>query len=167
MGSTQHQKVIRHRRATLVTTKRMHGQRGASLVIALAMLLVLGVVLSAVLAYANTNSRVSNTYRKQRVDRYAGDGALEAGINYVRGQALMGRDPDYAASDPPCVYNVPTDAGVVAVTCQADPGSGSGLPTDQGLVPNQAILATGARHTEVGPLNQTQCDTIFGIGQDA
>ncbi|MCB0963402.1 MAG: hypothetical protein KDA98_08885 [Acidimicrobiales bacterium] len=145
----------------------MDRQRGASLVIALVMILVLGVVLTAVLSYANTTVRVTRTYQKQRVERYAGDGAIEAAINYVRGQALMGRDPDYAASDPPCVYDVPTDAGLVTVSCAADPGSGSGIPEETGLVPDDAILATGARHQEVGPLNQTQCDTFWGIGQNA
>ncbi|MFN8017446.1 MAG: hypothetical protein U0P45_04910 [Acidimicrobiales bacterium] len=151
----------------LITTERLRREQGASLVLALALMLVLGVVLSAVIAYANTNYRAANTYRRQRVSRYAGDGALEAAVNYVRGQAKMGRDPNYASSDPPCVYNVPTDAGTVTVTCSADPGSNSGVPTDTGLVPNQAILALGQRHNEVGPLNQTQCNTIFGIGKDA
>src|SRR5688572_30106576 len=128
MGSTQGHRKGRRPRPTLITTQRLQDQQGASLVIALVLILVLGVTLSAVLAFVTTNFRTSNIYRQQRDERYAGDAAIEAAINYVRTKPTMGRDPNYASSDPPCIYNVPTDEGVVAVTCAADPGSGSGVP---------------------------------------
>lgn len=151
------------RRRNLATTRRLQGQRGASLVIALVLMLVLGVVLAAVLAFVKTNYKATEAYRQQRVQRYAGDAAMESAINYVRGKSTMGRDPLYSTSDPPCIYQVPTDAGTVYVSCKADEGSNSGVPNETGLVPNQAILAMGQRHNEVGPLNSTDCATILGL----
>lgn len=158
---------LRRHRPSLVTTERLRNERGASLVIAMVLILVLGVTLSAVLAYSDAASRSSNVYRKQRVDRYAADAALEAGIDYLATQPNMGREPGYSSSDPPCVYNVPTDAGLMSVTCAADEGSGSGVPNETGLVPDQAILALGQRHNEVGPLNDTQCSILgFDAGTE-
>lgn len=167
MKHARDRRLPRHRRATLVTTERLRGERGASLVVALALILVLAVSLSAVLAYTTTVWNASNTYRDQRVDRYSADAAIEAAIDYVRDQPDMGRDPEYSDADPPCVYNVPTQAGTIAVTCDADPGSDSGVPLETGKVPDHAILALGDRHNEVKPYNRTDCK-IAGVpfGQD-
>lgn len=163
MQSAPRGQLVRHR--GFAQTRRLRDQRGSSLVIAMVFLLVIGMLVSALSAYAFANLSATKAYRAQRDERYAGDAALQAGINYIRNQRLMGRDPGYSASDPPCVYNVTTDTSVgpVAVTCQADAGSKSGVPDEQGKVPDNAILALGQRHNEVGPFNGTQCETgLFG-----
>lgn len=152
------------RRSTgLVQTQRLQGERGSSLIIAMCFLLVIGLVVSALAGFAFANLSATKAYRSQRAERYAGDAALQAGINYIRTQRLMGRDPNYSNTDPPCVYKVTTDTtvGPVSVTCAAEPGSTSGIPDDPGKVPDNAILALGQRHNETGPFNGTACESGF------
>lgn len=147
---------------SLVTTDRLQGERGASLVLALCMVLVLAVTLSAVLAYTRVIYKTTPIYTKQRTERYAGDGAIETAINHVRNNLDQGMDPAYDNSIT-CAYNVPTAVGNVAVTCSGDAGSGAGVPVDGGKYPDQAILALGTNHEETGPLNYTGCTYLGAI----
>ncbi|MCU1497428.1 MAG: hypothetical protein JWM47_1381 [Acidimicrobiales bacterium] len=157
----------RGRRRIVAPTERLQREGGSSLIIALSFIMVIGILVSAITTFAYTNLRTSRVYRELRNERYAGDGAVEAAINSVRTKLTMGRDPDYNSTDPPCVYTVGTGTDQVTVTCSADPGSESGVPNETGLVPPQAITALGQRHNEVGPLNETQCSTIGGLGRDS
>ncbi|MBX3313996.1 MAG: hypothetical protein KF906_06730 [Actinobacteria bacterium] len=153
------------------------GQEGSSLIIALACLMVMAVILSSLVSYAAANQKSTVAYRTQRDERYAGDAAIKSAINWAQTNALVGRDPELNLNDPACVYDVPTEVGIVTATCAADAGSGSGKPNDAGQVPPEALLLLGTRKTssnttganagdEPGPYNVPDCagwwDTVTG-----
>ena len=64
-------------RATAVARRRSQSERGASLVIALAMILIISVAIVAVLAYAATSLHTISVIKEQRQILYAADGAVQ------------------------------------------------------------------------------------------
>jgi hypothetical protein len=131
------------------------GERGSSLIIALAVTLLLSVIAAAVLTYAQAAYVGASAYREQRDERYAGDGAISAAVNYARGDGTLAVDPDLSSTQ--CRYYTPSDVGTVTVSCAADAGSGSGAPEDVGLVPPEALVLLGTRHTQPGVYNAPNC----------
>jgi hypothetical protein len=149
---------------------RHDGERGAALIIALVVMLVMGVLVSSVAMYATTAAGGVGSYRVQRDERYAGDGAIKTAITWAATQPTVGRDPDLGLASAPCVMNttavIDGEDTPVKVSCTADEGGNSGKPADVGLVPPEAMVLTGNRTKEPGPFNARQCqgwwDTVTG-----
>lgn len=141
-------------------------EAGSVLVLALVILAVMTIVVGALVAMVATNHAASNVYQKQRTTRYAGDGAIEAAVNWAKDQPRVGRQPGLDSTDPKCVYQTPTEAGSMTVSCAATPSSDSGVPSEGGVIPPEALLTLGARHTQPGPQNVSSCkgwwDTVKG-----
>jgi hypothetical protein len=149
---------------------RLHGERGASLVIALVFLSVFGIVTVAILGFGDASLRASQGYRTQRAANYATDAALDGAINRVRHDNTIGRDPAVFTADMcnpannQSVYQQPATSTTPAmvVSCQTEADGGSGVPKDLGSNPPFALLSLGdrrsdgslgVRNTEPGPYN--------------
>ena len=148
----------------------LHGERGASLVIALVFLSVFGIVTVAILGFGDASLRSSQGYRTQRAANYATDAALDGAINRVRHDNTIGRDPAVFTADMcnpannQSVYQQPATSTTPAmvVSCQTEADGGSGIPKDLGSNPPFALLSLGdrrsdgslgVRNTEPGPYN--------------
>lgn len=150
------------------------GQAGASLMFALGVLLFTGMIIAAIVSFASTNQNTIATYDDVRESRYAGDGAIKAAINWAKDNPDVAVDPDYFGEDAQgddsnelCVIPVEVDGETVTASCFTEPGEGSGLPTELGLVPDAALLLTGARHNESGPYSIAGCNsTVWTDIQD-
>lgn len=141
-------------------------ERGASLVLALAFLVGIGVMVAALLTYADTATRTQKNFRAQRSERYAADAALEDGIGWARDLTHVGIDDGQKN----CALNKPATADTPAllVTCEPEAGSGSGLPTQVGDTPEYAILTLGQRDKEPPPTRGESCilETVGRPGWD-
>jgi hypothetical protein len=161
--------VVAHRRARDASHPRPSGpasERGMSLALALAFLAGLGIVVAAMLTYAQATTRSTDAFRQQRAARYQADSVIEDAIHWASSQPKTVIDPN-SASVQNCHMRTQTVANggvlpVVDVYCAADAGSGSGLPKDPGLVPDQAILTLGQRDHEVRPFSGSSCITETG-----
>lgn len=153
MGVRRSSKVS-HRAGPPIGVER-RDERGASLIIALAVIMFLSIIAAAVLTYAEVSYRSTASFRDQRDERYAGDGAIAASVNYARGNGDVAVDPDLSSTQ--CRYYTPSDVGTVTVSCAADAGSGSGAPADVGLVPPESLLLLGTRQNQPGVYNAPNC----------
>ena len=74
-------------------------------------MIVFSVILTAIIGFAQTNTKTSNALIKQRDTAYAADGAMDAAINWVKDVEKVGRDPllygTGPTADPACVYRKP------------------------------------------------------------
>lgn len=139
---------LQHRRRT-----RARGEQGSTLVTVMVVVAVLALIIAALVGLTNTSQRATRAFKAQRTERYDGDAAIKAAVNWAATKADVGRDPAYfngPNADAPCAYAVPASAGVPAavVTCAAEAGSGSGIPSDTGKAPDQALLLLGQRYGE-------------------
>jgi len=155
---------------TRARERRINGEGGATLVLALAFLAVIGLMAIAVIGFGDASIRATSGYRTDRGRNYAADGALDAAINKAKADGTIGRDPALYPSD---VCN-PTNTNpllelpangpdpATVVSCQAEPGGGSGKPKDLGSTPPFALLtlgdrrsdgSLGVRNSEPGPYN--------------
>lgn len=145
---------------------RRRAQEGSALLLALVLLAVMVIGVSALVALTTTNHAASRIYRSERTTRYAGDSAVQAAVNWAKDQPRVGRDPALDSTDPACVYQVPTSVGSVTVSCAATAKMSSGAPKEGGLVPPEALLLLGTRDIQPGPLNAPACtgwwDTFTG-----
>ena len=66
-----------------MTPRRLHGEHGASLVLALMFLAVFGVLSVALLGFGDASVRADAGYRTQRARNLATDAALDGAINRV------------------------------------------------------------------------------------
>lgn len=132
------------------------GERGISLLLALTFLLAVGVMVAALITYADTGVKSAKNFRFERTIRYAADSALENGIAWAKDQPKVGID-DVSAE--PCALNqaATSTAPAMLVTCEAKSGGGSGLPVDVGAVPEYSILTLGQRDHEPPSLNGSSC----------
>lgn len=138
--------------ATGPEESRQRGQQGASLVIAMIVLVVLSTIVLALASFARTAVKATSPYASSQTKRYAADSGLKAAINYVAKSTNLGRDSATFPNDPACGYRVPaseTGSIDVTVTCAAVTGSKSGVPAESGKVPDQAILLLGQRYGEL------------------
>lgn len=155
--------------------KRMAGERGTSLVLALMFLAVFGVLAIALLGFGDASVRATEGYRSQRARNLATDAALDGAINRVAHDTGIGRDPavfhndDCNPANGKVVYSQPaTDTRpAVQVSCDVALGSESGMPRELGSAPPYALLtlgdrrsngstqSLGVRNTEPGPYNGT------------
>lgn len=133
------------------------GEAGASLMLTLACVLVASVLVASLTAYAQVSNRVVTDYRAQRNERYAGEGAIDAAVNWASTNPNVALDPAQSTPDL-CNYQVSTPAnGIVTVSCGAEPGSGSGIDDEAGLKPAEAILTLGRRHNQSPAFNSADC----------
>jgi hypothetical protein len=150
---------------------RLRGERGTSLVIAMAFMSVFGLISVFVLGFGDVSLRATEGYRAQRSRNYATDAALQAAINRVRNDEGIGRDPAVYGDDvcnpdnATALLNLPAtdDSPAMVVSCQVEEGSGSGVSTDLGSTPDYAVLTLGDRRTasaDGAPL----VDQVDGIG---
>lgn len=142
-------------------------QRGSALIIALVIVAVMMIILTALVSFANTNQRASVAFRKVRDERYAANAALDAAVNWAKAKPTVGRDPYLFPSDDPCVVNYEG----LKVSCQAPSGEGSGAPADVGQVPPEALVMLGERQRQPGPHPIAVCngvwDKVEGFFNDA
>lgn len=141
---------------TRTQLRRTHGDRGASLIIALVFISVFGLLLMALGDFAFAGTKASGGYRSQRSTNYATDAALEAAVTKTRNDPEIGRDPDV---DPTNICNptsgetllkMPATAGAPAmvVSCETQSGSDSGIPNEFGSPLPYSILTLGDRRTD-------------------
>jgi len=135
--------------------RQTHGERGASLIIALVFISVFGLILGALSGFADTNVRATGGYRSQRATNYATDAALESAVNRVAKTPSMGIDPAISPTDVCNPTNAETvleqpaldDAPKIVVSCSVAADSGSGEPAELGGTPPYALLTLGDRRT--------------------
>lgn len=133
-------------------------QRGASLLVVLMLVGFFGAISMALAAYASSSSRTSRAYENVRLDRYQGDGAIKAAVNWIKDNPDVAVDPLYdPTTNDDCVFQVSD----VTVTCETPEGSGSGVPPEQGAVPPESLLLLGARHNSPGPYSYSRCDSAW------
>ena len=155
------------------TVRRLHGEAGTSLVLALMFLAVFGVLSIALLGFGDTTMRASDAYRSQRARNLATDAALDGAINRVQHDPTIGRDPAVFGADVcnpdngQVVYSQEATATrpAVQVSCEVARNSQSGMPRELGSAPPYALLtlgdrrtngssqSLGVRNTEPGPYN--------------
>lgn len=144
--------------------RRTHGERGASLVIALVFISVFSLLLAGLAKFTDANVAASGGYRSQRTVNYATDAALDAAVNRTAHDPGIGVDP---ALNPPNDVCNPTKnetvlsqpaagkAPKIVVSCVVVSGSGSGEPAELGGPVPYALLSLGDRHTDVNNGNPT------------
>lgn len=140
------------------------GQVGSALMMVLTVVVVVGLVGVSVAAFARVNLRTTRSYDRLREDHYDADAAIKTAVNWVANNEDLGVDLNYnpnSATD--CVYQVPAqDGATITVSCDAEAGSGSGVPPDQGINPPEGLLLLGDRHNEREPYSRTTCDSVLG-----
>jgi hypothetical protein len=132
--------------------RRLGRDEGSVLVMALVFLSLFGLLVAAVLSFADASLRSTLSTRDQRGKVYNSDGAADGAINYVRSNRSLGLDPaQYPGSS--CSFVLPpvnpvtnTIGGAVTgtlVTCQGLSGSGVTQTSGGGAstVPQKALLA--------------------------
>ncbi|MGZ4754366.1 MAG: hypothetical protein ACXWA9_05650, partial [Acidimicrobiia bacterium] len=135
--------------------RRTHGERGASLIMALVFISVFSLLLAGLAKFSDANLLASGGYRSQRATNYATDAALDAAVNRVAHDPSMGVDPAISPTD---VCNATNNQTVleqpgsgntpkIVVSCQVASGSGSGEPAELGDSPPYALLTLGDRRT--------------------
>jgi hypothetical protein len=140
---------------------RARNESGASLIMALAVMLAMGVVVAALASYAQTNHRTTVSYRAIREQRYAGQAAIAQLVNWAKDDPAVGRDRDLPLTHPDCVtqltQRIANQDRVVTASCEAERGSGSGQPADVGLTPPEGLVLLGTRQNQPGPYNAPPC----------
>jgi hypothetical protein len=108
-----------------VTRGRVEGERGASLVLALAFLALFGVFIVALLGFAEASFRATVGVHDQGMAQYAASSAVDTAIQRVRTSLTLG-----AEGDTTCGLSYPAVDGAPAVTvdCLPQPGSGNVHP---------------------------------------
>jgi hypothetical protein len=95
--------------------RRLGGEDGQALLLALAFLLFFGLVIAAILAFAEASVMATTNLREQRAVAYAADGAMDGAIQLGRWNLAVGA---YGAS--PCVsYSVTLNGKTATVTCDS------------------------------------------------
>jgi hypothetical protein len=136
--------------------RRMSGQRGASLVIALAFMSIFGLLVAGLTAFSEASVSGSRGFRSQRTVNYAADAALDSAVNRVKADPTIGRDPELYPDDlcnasiGQTVVKMPADGDKPAITvsCQTEFGGGSGEANELGSRLPYALLTLGDRRTD-------------------
>ena len=130
-------------------------------------MLFVTLVASSLMSAEWTSNRATPALVTSRLNRYAGDGAASALVNWAKSTPNVGRDsnPDQFPGDPPCVLNVPTATGPVTATCVGDRFSGE-LPTgtwpDQTLLQPRTVTIVACRRGQNRANSQGPCDASAG-----
>jgi hypothetical protein len=121
--------------------RRAKGEEGAGLIIALVVIVVIGFAAAALATFGNVSFRLTQSVRSERSAQYAADGAVEAAINNIRGNADLG-----VSGGSSCDYSAPP-INNTSVTVSCTPTANSGGP---GAVnqPRFAVLALSTNAAE-------------------
>lgn len=139
---------------------------GAALVLVLVIVTVVGVVLGALLSFADTSVRATVNLRDQAATEYEADGALQAAITNIRNSTFNGGAGQqcFGSSD---TLSLPAFSGAdsAAVTCTADPAKVLiQCPSlSQCNRPGSAILTTGKIAGEDGINIQQPTGSAFRV----
>jgi hypothetical protein len=110
----------------LVARLRWHdSERGASLILALAMIMIVSVAITGILGYAATSVHTIGVVRDQRSVVYAADGATQTAIQTVKSDATAG------ATTAPCGsvgYPAVGSQPAATAACSVTTARGAGLP---------------------------------------
>jgi hypothetical protein len=104
-------------------------ERGSSLIIALAFLVVFSLWLSATLSATESGMHIAQTMKIQPKRLYAADAAIEKAIQRIRYDEAAGRWDDPGGDEPGCndtVITLQDPAQTVYVQCEPDGNSGRG-----------------------------------------
>ncbi len=138
---------------TRAIPRRLAQDSGASLVLVLALLLLVGLVVTATMSYATTSITASADVAAGVETSFDVDGALQAGINQLRTSDITGRAGPGGGTPacPSLVVPGPGPGRDVAITCEVLQGSGALRGAIERGLP-QAVLATaiGAPSGEAG-----------------
>jgi hypothetical protein len=133
------------------------------------MILVVGLMASATLTYANASLHASNSsIEPDRNSEYAADGAIGLATKYLEANSAIGVAGGSTCGNSSAfstVASLPATGNAPAVDVRCQPtstsgttsGTGSGAITD--TMPANSILALGTRNSEPGPLNNFPLDT--------
>lgn len=133
-------------------------QRGSTLLFTLILVLIGGIIMVALAAYASSSAKVTKAFNGTRSDRYAADGAIKTAVNWIKDQPAVAVDPEYdSASADKCRFEVDG----VTVTCSTPEGGGSGVPPEKGALPPETVLLLGTRHNEPGPYSYSNCASVW------
>lgn len=132
-------------------TRLRRDDDGVMLILAMAFMALFGVFAASLLGAVETGTRAHRAFAAHGEFGAAAEAAVEAAIEVVRTDLLAGRDPALGGR---CPGSSPipqfTVNGVQAdVTCQGQPGSGSGGPVNS-TAPGHAILSLGSDPLEDG-----------------
>lgn len=126
----------------MISRRRASADEGASLLLVLLFVMIVGVVLAGLLPYTQAGINEAATARDVRTLQSAVDGAVQGAIGQARlnTDACVGNDrPVYTAPSYPDPVT-PAKAVNVTVTCAPGNGGSSGASSD---VPPYAIVTTG------------------------
>ncbi len=128
----------------LTPRSRLHGERGASMVLILALITILGLCVGGIAVQGTAGMMAVQGVKNQRNDIYGAEGAIDGAINYIRNDLTRGRfgaDNCPSSGTPPTIFSLPSDAGTMNVTCRSLAGSGDEI---EGVnYPENAVLTTG------------------------
>ncbi|MFA5890349.1 MAG: hypothetical protein WDA27_05290 [Actinomycetota bacterium] len=128
---------------------RAGSEEGMALVLALVFLSLFGIAIASLLGFAEASFRTTIAVREQRAAVYAAEGAVQGGINSIRGNLAQGQDP---AGGGTCTsFSLPSTNGVSATTtCTGQSGSGTIPGPNPNNHPPNAILTLSTDSTENG-----------------
>lgn len=101
---------------------RLHGEQGASLVVILALTIILGLCVGGIAVQGTAGMLAVQGVKNQRDDIYGAAGAIDAALNYVRGDITMGRYEDVncpGGTANPDFFSAPSESGTVTVSCKS------------------------------------------------
>ncbi|MFN8028523.1 MAG: hypothetical protein U0W40_19830 [Acidimicrobiia bacterium] len=133
--------------------RRGESERGASLVIALAMIMIISVAIVATLAYAVTSLHTISVVKEQRNISYAADGAVNTAIQKLRNSSTEGAN---VAAGSACLaggFSYTANNKTATVTCSVVSSRGPGQPGVN--APLYALQSVGTDASEVGILETT------------
>jgi hypothetical protein len=146
----------------LTPRSRLHGEQGASMAIILALIVILGLCVGAIAIQGQAGMLAVQGVKNQRQDVYGAEGAIDAAINYIRGDLTRGRWDDAncpADTANPNFFSSPSDGGTVTVSCKSlAPG---GLEIEGINYPENAIRTLSGLPGY--PAASNSCDGDAGI----
>ena len=134
--------------SVLSARRRGESERGASLVLALAMILIIAVALVAVLAYASTSLHTISVIKEQRNVTYAAEGGVNTAIQAVRSSATEGGDVSDGSACLSGGLSYTANGKTATVSCTVVQACGPGLPGVN--APQYAMHAVGSDGSETG-----------------
>lgn len=118
-----------------MSARRCSGERGASLVIVLAIAIALGLFIAAIGSQGSAGVLSGQAVKTQRGNLNGLQGAIDGAINYLHVDATRGR-----VDNPPCNGGTVFNVAGVPVTCIAE--ITSGVPIEGPNTPQYALLTT-------------------------
>jgi Tfp pilus assembly protein PilX len=131
--------------------RRLHGEDGASLVLAMAFLILLSLILVALLGFAVTSFKAGGDVGDREKATYAANAAIDTAVARIRQDASMqvGRNASYSPSQACGLTYHPTD-GTPDATATCTPQTGSGAVRPGIDSPANAILTRNGDLTVSG-----------------